>query len=85
VATVWAAVTLARALVVAVLVAWLVARVPHLLYHGANLDGLATADRIGELASLALAPLVAGALLVLVLSDDRRSAAGRGSPSSGER
>jgi hypothetical protein len=85
VATVWAAVTLARALVVAVLVAWLVTSVPHLLYHVANLDGLATADRIGELASLALAPLVAGALLVLVLSDARRSAAGRGSPSSGER
>jgi hypothetical protein len=67
VATVWAAVTLTRTLVIAVLVAWLVTSVPHLAYHVANLDGLATADRVGELASLALAPLVAGVLLVVAV------------------
>ncbi len=67
VATVWAAVTLTRTLVIAVLVAWLVTSLPHLAYHVANLDGLATADRVGELASLALAPLVAGVLLVVTV------------------
>ena len=95
VATVWAAVTLTRGLVVAVLAAWLVTGLPHLLYHVANLSGLATGDRVAELASLALAPVLAGVLLVLVALDgskagsgataDRRWADGRGSPSSGGR
>src|SRR4051794_30974007 len=65
VATIWAAVTLARSLVIAVLVAWLVTSVPHLAYHVAHLDGLATGDRVGELASLALAPIVAAGLLAV--------------------
>jgi hypothetical protein len=69
VATVWAAVTLTRALVVAVLVAWLVTGIPHLAYHVANLDGLERVDRFGELASLALAPLLALVLLVIVGRD----------------
>lgn len=69
VATVWAAVTLTRALVVAVLVAWLVTGIPHLVYHVANLTGLGSADRVGELASLAVAPLLAAVLLVLVVRD----------------
>jgi hypothetical protein len=91
VATIWAAVTLARALVVGVLAAWLVTGVPHLVYHVANLGGLGTGDRFGELASLALAPVLAGVLLVLVALDGRtatggrRWADGRGSPSSGGR
>jgi len=67
VATVWAAVTLGRTLVVAVLVAWLVMSLPHLAYHLGHLDGLATSDRVGELASLALVPLVAAALLAVVV------------------
>ena len=67
VATVWAAVTLTRTLVIAVLMAWLVTSVPHLAYHVANLDGLATADRVGELASLALVPLVAAVLLLVAV------------------
>jgi len=41
--------------------------VPHLAYHVANLDGLATADRVGELASLALVPLVAAVLLLVAV------------------
>jgi len=91
VATVWAAVTLTRVLVIAVLAAWLVTGLPHLLYHVANLGGLGTGDRVGELASLALAPVLAGVLLVLVALDGRtatggrRWADGRGSPSSGGR
>ena len=68
--TVWAAVTLARSLVLAVLVGWLVADLPHLVYHAANLDGLSTGDGTAELISLALGPAVAAALLVLVARGD---------------
>jgi hypothetical protein len=84
-ATVWAAVSLARGAIVAVLVAWLVTSVPHLGYHVAHLDGLATSDRIGEVASLVLIPAVAAALLAVVASGGRRWADDRGSPSSGGR
>jgi hypothetical protein len=68
--TVWAAVTLARSLVLAVLVGWLVADLPHLVYHAANLDGLSTGDGTAELISLALGPALAAALLVLVARGD---------------
>ena len=68
--TVWAAVTLARQLVLAVLVGWLVADLPHLVYHAANLDGLSTGDGTAELISLALGPAIAAALLVLVARGD---------------
>src|SRR5262245_7681308 len=66
VVTVWAAVSLARSLVLAVLVAWLVADVPHLVYHAANLGGLSTGDSTAEIVSLAFGPAIAVALLVLV-------------------
>ncbi len=68
--TVWAAVTLARSLVLAVLVGWLVADLPHLVYHAANLDGLSTGDGTAEIISLALGPAIAAALLVLVARSD---------------
>jgi hypothetical protein len=68
--TVWAAVTLARSLVLAVLVGWLVVDLPHLVYHAANLDGLSTGDGTAELISLALGPAIAAALLVLVARGD---------------
>ena len=68
-ATVWAAITLSRPLAIGVLVAWLATSVPHLLYHSANLDGLSPGDRLGELTSLALVPLMAAALLVIVVRD----------------
>jgi hypothetical protein len=70
VVTVWAAVTLARSLVLAVLVGWLVADLPHLVYHAANLDGLSTGDGTAEIVSLALGPAIAAALLVLVARSD---------------
>jgi hypothetical protein len=60
--------------VIAVLAAWLVTSLPHLAYHVANLDGLATSDRVGELASLALAPLVAAVLLVVAVRSRPSSA-----------
>jgi hypothetical protein len=69
--TVWAAVTLARALVLATLVAWLVADLPHLVYHAANLEGLSAGDGTAEIISLALGPAIAAALLVLVARGDR--------------
>ena len=68
--TVWAAVTLARQLVLAVLVGWLVADLPHLVYHAAHLDSLSTGDGTAELISLALGPAIAAALLVLVARGD---------------
>ena len=68
--TVWAAVSLARSLVLAVLVGWLVVDVPHLVYHAANLDGLSTGDGTAEIISLALGPAIAAALLVLVARGD---------------
>ena len=70
VVTVWAMVTLARALVLATLVAWLVADLPHLGYHAAHLDGLSTGDGTAEIISLALGPAVAASLLVLVARSD---------------
>jgi hypothetical protein len=68
--TVWAAVSLARSLVLAVLVGWLVADVPHLVYHAANLGGLSTGDGTAELVSLAFGPVIAAVLLVYVARRD---------------
>ena len=70
VVTVWAMVTLARSLVLAILVGWLVVDLPHLVYHAANLDGLSTGDGTAEIISLALGPAIAAALLVLVARGD---------------
>jgi hypothetical protein len=74
VVTVWAIATLARSLVLAVLVGWLVADLPHLVYHAANLDGLSTGDSTAEIISLALGPAIAAALLVLVTRRDHAAA-----------
>jgi len=68
--TVWAAVSLARSLVLAVLVGWLVADLPHLVYHAAHLSGLSTGDGTAEILSLALGPAIAAALLVYVARGD---------------
>ena len=73
--TVWAAASLARSLVLAVLVGWLVVDIPHLVYHAANLDGLSTGDGTAEIISLALGPAIAAALLVLVARGDDAAAA----------
>ena len=78
VVTVWAIVTLTRQLVLAVLVGWLVADLPHLVYHAAHLDGLSTGDGTVEIISLALGPAIAAALLVLVARrDDARATTSR--------
>src|SRR5262245_66166799 len=70
--TVWAAVSLARSLVLAVLVGWLVVDLPHLVYHAANLDGLSAADGTAEIISLALGPAIAAR------SEERRVGKERG-------
>src|SRR5262245_55857499 len=73
--TLWAAVSLGRSLVLAVLAGWLVADVPHLVYHAAHLGGLSTGDGTAEIVSLAVGPAIAGALLVLVVRSDDASVA----------
>jgi hypothetical protein len=58
-----AAVSLARAAVVAAASAAIVAGVPHLAYHVAHLDRFGTADQIGNVVSLSIAPVVGAILL----------------------
>jgi hypothetical protein len=50
----WAAVTLQRALVVPVCVAWSAFSAIHLAYHAAHLGGFPTADAVGEIVALAV-------------------------------
>lgn len=45
-------------------IAWVVFSVPHLVYHARNLDGLGTADVLGQLISVS-STIVLGALLLL--------------------
>ena len=72
VVTIAAAIWLTRPLVRATAVAWLVYGVPHLVYHVRHRSPFDTDDQVSILASLALAPVLAIALLVL--SRDDRSA-----------
>lgn len=74
---VWALVTLSRPLVQAVAAAFLANGVLHLGYHVANVDGYDTADQIGIVGGLVLAPVVAALLLAATLRDSGR----RSSPS----
>lgn len=62
----WAAVTLARPLLRALLTAYLLASVLHVGYHLAHLDGFSTADKVGQTAAFAV--LIALALALLVSS-----------------
>jgi len=65
----WAAVTLARALVVPVCVAWAGFSLLHGVFHALHLDGFSTVDAIVELASLA-AVLVLPLLAIWVARRD---------------
>src|SRR5690349_24999530 len=60
-----AAVSLARAAVVAAAGGAIVAGVPHLAYHVAHLNLYGTADQIGNVVSLSLGPVVGVLLLAL--------------------
>jgi hypothetical protein len=64
----WAAVSLARALVVPLLVAWTVFAVAHLAFHLGHTEPYGTVDDVLNLAGLALVVLVPGALLALTLT-----------------
>jgi uncharacterized phage-associated protein len=58
----WAAITLRRALVAPLCVAWTAAAVIHFVYHAIHLDGWDAGDAIAQTASLALVlalPLIA--------------------------
>jgi hypothetical protein len=65
----WAAVTLARELIVPLCVAWAVFSVSHGLFHALHLDGFSTGDAVAEIAGLA-AVLVLPLLAVWVVRRD---------------
>jgi hypothetical protein len=65
----WAAVTLARELIVPLCVAWTVFSVSHGLFHALHLDGFSTGDAVAEIAGLA-AVLVLPLLAVWVVRRD---------------
>jgi len=74
-ALVWAT----RPIVVAAAAAWLVYSVPHFAYHAANLQAVASGDRVAVLASLAV-PILVGAVVLVVLPAATAPAARRGTP-----
>ena len=71
--TIAAAVTLGPALVRAVLGAWLVEGVMHLVYHARHLDPFGSSDQVAIIVSLVFVPLLAAVLLV---ADRRATRAG---------
>ena len=62
--TIAAALTLGRALVRGVLVAWLVEGVLHVVYHARHLDPFASTDQVAITLSLVFVPILAVGLLV---------------------
>jgi hypothetical protein len=62
-----AAVSLARAAVLAAAGAAIVAGVPHLAYHVAHLDLYGTGDQIGNVVALSVGPVLGVVLLVITL------------------
>jgi hypothetical protein len=68
----WAAMTLQRALVLPVCVAWSVFSAIHLAYHAAHLRGFPTADAVGEIVALA-AVLALPALVVRLARTNPRT------------
>jgi hypothetical protein len=73
VVTIAAAVRLTRPLVRATAWAWLVYSVPHLVYHVRHRGALDPSDQVSSLASLALVPVLA--LAVLFISHHQRPSA----------
>jgi hypothetical protein len=70
----WAAVTLARALVVPLCVAWIAASSLHTLYHVLHLDGFTAGDAIAQTAGFAVV-LVLPVLALRLARDVTRAAA----------
>jgi hypothetical protein len=73
VVTIAALVTFGRPLVIAVAVAWLAWGVPHLVYHQRHLDVYDTVDKVLNVASLVLLPVLAVVVLVLTLRRPARA------------
>ena len=65
----WAAVTLARALVVPLAVAWSLAALLHAVYHVLHLDGFSTGDAVAQTAGL-VAVLALPVLAIWVVRRD---------------
>jgi hypothetical protein len=78
--TVWAVLRPQVDLFRVVGIAWEVFSIPHLLFHVGHLDELATADQIGQSASLGATVVVAA--LLIVPSRGTVVSGGRGSPRS---
>ncbi len=70
VVTLLAAFWVTRHIVIAAAVAWIVYSVPHVLYHGFNVEGYETGDQIGIIGGLLLAPVIAVLVLVLLPRED---------------
>jgi len=68
---------LARPLVIATALGWLVYSVPHLGYHVFNLDHYDSEDQVGLVVTLVATPVVALVVLLLGLRDRSRPAADR--------
>jgi len=60
-----------RHVVIAAAVAWIVYSVPHVLYHGFNVEGYETGDQIAIIGGLLLAPVIAVLVLVLLPREDQ--------------
>ena len=72
VVTIFALVTFARPLVIAVAVAWLAWDIPHLVYHLRHLDVYGTGDKGLNVSALAALPVLAIIVLALMLMSPAR-------------
>jgi hypothetical protein len=72
VVTIFALVTFARPLVIAVAVAWLAWDIPHLVYHLRHLDVYDTGDKVLNVSALAALPVLAIIVLALMLTRPAR-------------
>jgi hypothetical protein len=72
VVTIFAVVTFARPLVIAVAVAWLAWDIPHLVYHLRHLDVYDTGDKVLNVSALAALPVLAILVLALMLTSPAR-------------
>jgi hypothetical protein len=72
VVTIFAVVTFARPLVIAVAVAWLAWGIPHLVYHLRHLDLYETEDQVMNVFALAGLPVLAILVLALTITSPAR-------------
>jgi hypothetical protein len=80
--TIGALITLSRPMIVTTAVAWLLAAVPHELYHATHLKPFGTSDKVLQLVGLAVDIVCALALLALSADRVTTGTAKRGASSS---